>query len=162
MKQILFFVFLFLIKVSVFAQQKDTTTKEFTVLIGEKTTTITPTSDSTKIFTVVQEPAKFPGGLSGWSKYLQTNLNVDLGAKYVKIPKGMKEVRQIVQVQFLVDTLGNISNVKVLNPKEIHPKLVKESIRVIKEGPNWSPAKQNGKKVMYRHTQTITWVISDE
>jgi len=133
-----------------FAQKKDTITKD------------TTTNDSTEVFTVVQVPASFPGGLPGWSKYLSANLNVDLGAQYVKIPKGQKEARQIVQVQFIVDTLGNISNVQAVNTKGIHPKLIKEAIRVIKEGPNWFPAMQNGKKVMYRHSQTITWVVTEE
>jgi len=134
----------------------------FAFAFAQKKGNITTTNDTTEVFTVVEEPASFPGGLPAWSKYLSTNLNVDLGAQYVKIPKGQKEVQQIVQVQFIIDTLGNISNVRAVNTKGIHPKLIKESIRVIKEGPNWSPAKLNGKKVMYRHLQSISWVITNE
>lgn len=162
MKKNLSVIFGILIILNVQAQQKDTISKKFVVSINDKSATIYPENDSTKVFTVVQVPAMFPGGLPGWTKYLKSNLNVDLGARYVKIPKGVKEVKQIVKVQFLVDTLGKISNILVLNPNEVHPKLAKEAIRVIKEGPDWSPAKQNGKKVTYRHTQTVTWVISQE
>jgi protein TonB len=37
-----------------------------------------------------------------------------------------------------------------------------EAIRVIKRGPNWKPAVQNGRNVIYRHKQGITFVVQDE
>ena len=45
-------------------------------------------SVANKTTMVVQIESEFPGGVSGWVKYLQANLNADLGSKVIKIPKG--------------------------------------------------------------------------
>ena len=37
-----------------------------------------------------------------------------------------------------------------------------EAVRVMKLSPNWIPAKQNGKPVLYKNKQTITYSISEE
>jgi len=37
-----------------------------------------------------------------------------------------------------------------------------EAIRVIKKGPNWKPAIQNGREVIYRHKQNITFRVSED
>ena len=36
-----------------------------------------------------------------------------------------------------------------------------EAIRVIKKGPNWKPAVQNGRNVNYRHIQNIIFVVAE-
>jgi len=118
-------------------------------------------ADTSKEFTTVQVEAKFPNGVKGWQKYLEANLNADLGAKYLKPKKG-ETITQQAMISFLVDTSGNISEVQILNPGDVHRKLAAESIRVIKEGPKWIPATQNGKKVIYRQKQLITWQVSGE
>lgn len=116
-------------------------------------------NDYDKEFKKVDVEAKFPGGQQGWIKYLQKNLNADLGAEYLN-PKKHKPVRQTVIVSFLVDKEGKITEVKVLNENEVHPKLAEEAIRVIKQGPDWIPAEQDGRKVIYRQKQSITWEAS--
>ncbi|MCE3283081.1 MAG: ferric siderophore transport system, periplasmic binding protein TonB [Chitinophagaceae bacterium] len=113
-----------------------------------------------RIFTVVQVEAQFPGGVSGWTKYVQENLNADLGAKYIPLRKGEKMAKQTAVVAFIVDKEGNISDVSVVNPGSIHRKLAEEAIRVIKNGPKWIPAMQNGRPVMSRKRQDITWVVT--
>ena len=119
-------------------------------------------NDTAKLFTVILVPPTFKGGAEGWRDYLQANLNTEIGTKYVKIPRGQKQVRQTAIVSFIIDTLGRTSQITLENLSEIHPKLAAESIRVIKDGPLWIPATQNGKKVIYRHIQNITWLISKE
>src|SRR5207247_2357815 len=109
--------------------------------------------DTCKEFKTVQIEAQFPGGQQAWIKYLQRNLNAELGAKYLKPKKG-ETVTQTVIVSFLVDKEGKIFEVEAVNPNEIHKKLAAEAVRVIKEGPNWIPAVQNGKKVIYRQKQS--------
>jgi protein TonB len=115
-----------------------------------------------KVFQVVQIEAEFPGGKSAWAKYLSSNLNAELGNKCIKIPKGQKQAKATAKVVFLVDKTGVISDVSVENAKEIHPELVKEAIRVIKEGPNFIPALQNGKNVAYKARQSITWMVEKD
>ena len=118
------------------------------------------TVNGDKVFYKVEKEAMFPGGPTGWRKYLEANLNVDLASKYMKLKRKEKIAQQTAKLQFIVDKEGNISNVTCINASEIHPKLVQESIRVIKEGPRWEPALQNGKHVIYQAIQYITWQVS--
>ncbi len=140
-------------------------------------------SVANKTTMVVQIESEFPGGVSGWVKYLQANLNAELGNKVIKIPKGQKNARVSVMVSFIVDKKGNISEVTVDNEKNLPNKLVKEAIRVIKEGPKWIPAQQSAvldipglteqervdatikkglAKVVSRKRQAITWQVDKE
>lgn len=113
------------------------------------------------VFTKVDKEAKFPGGAEGWKRYLETNLNAGLG-KYIKLKKGEKLGQQTVKVQFLVGKDGTISQVVAVNKNEVHHKLADEGVRVIKEGPSWIPAEQNGRKVIYQAIQYITWQVAEE
>jgi protein TonB len=119
----------------------------------------TDTIDGKVVFTVVQVQAQFPGGTEGWRKYLEKNLNANLGAEYIPLKRKQKSAKQTVTVSFIVDTEGTISEVMVMNGNEVHPKLAEEAIRVIKSGPKWIPATQNGKNVAYRQKQNISWIV---
>lgn len=110
--------------------------------------------DYDKIFTVVEIPAHFPGGADGWRKYLERNLNRDIA-----VQNGAPLGTYIVQVSFVVDKSGFISDVKAQNDPGYGTK--EEAIRVIKNGPNWEPAVQNGRNVNYRHVQNIVFVVAD-
>ncbi len=104
--------------------------------------------DYEKVFTKVENPAEFPGGQSEWARYLQKNLRYPDEA----IENGTQAV---VRVSFIVDKEGNISEVQALNnPGD---GLSDEAVRIIKRGPKWKPAEQNGRKVIYRHIQAITF-----
>ncbi|MES2371237.1 MAG: hypothetical protein V4557_01575 [Bacteroidota bacterium] len=137
-------------------------------------------------FIAIQYPAAFRGGLKGWTAYLEKNLNRDLGAKYIKVRKGDTLVKQTVILTFTVQPSGLVSDVAAepsAKGAELHPKIAAEAIRVVAEGPRWEPAQQetfeivNGKlpmqeilarkkrgfkKVLYRHKQSITFVVSVE
>jgi protein TonB len=54
-----------------------------------------------------------------------------------------------------VDREGNISEVQSLN--DPGDGLAEEAVRIIKKGPKWKPAEQNGRKVIYRHIQAVTF-----
>jgi len=117
---------------------------------------------SANVFTVVEKEARFPGGAEGWRRYLESNLNANLAAKCIKLKRGEKFAQQTVVVQFIVDKTGNVSNVSVRNPGEVHRKLGEEAVRVIKEGPRWVPAEQNNKKVIYQALQYVTFQVAVE
>jgi protein TonB len=108
-----------------------------------------------KTFYVVQNPAEFPGGLPAWSKYLERNLNRDL-----PINNGAPAGKYTVVVSFTVDKNGVISDVLAENNPGYGTDL--EAIRVIKKGPSWKPAVQNGRNVIYRHKQSITFQVAEE
>ncbi len=111
--------------------------------------------DYDKVFTVVQIPAEFPGGIPAWTKYLERNLNRDL-----PVENGAPPGKYTVIVSFIVDKNGGISEVKAENDPGYGTK--DEAVRVIKRGPNWKPAVQNGRQVIYRHKQSITFMVSEE
>jgi protein TonB len=111
--------------------------------------------DYDKIFTVVQIPAEFPGGLPAWAKYLERNLNRDL-----PVENGAPSGKYTVVVSFIVAKDGKISDVVAENDPGYGTKA--EAVRVITRGPSWKPAVQNGRNVIYRHKQSITFMVSEE
>ncbi|HQR92208.1 MAG: energy transducer TonB [Bacteroidetes bacterium 24-39-8] len=111
--------------------------------------------DYDKVFTVVQIPAEFPGGLPAWTKYLERNLNRDL-----PVNNGAPPGKYTVVVSFIVDKNGGISEVQAENDPGYGTK--EEAVRVIKKGPSWKAAVQNGRNVIYRHKQSITFMVSEE
>lgn len=111
--------------------------------------------DYDKVFTVVQIAAEFPGGLPAWTKYLERNLNRDL-----PVENGAPPGKYTVVVSFIVSKDGSISEVSAENDPGYGTKA--EAIRVITKGPKWKPAVQNGRNVIYRHKQSITFQVSEE
>ena len=105
-----------------------------------------------EILDVVQVEASFPGGDKKWIQYLERNANGDV-ATANEAPVGT----YTVMVQFVVDTLGNISNVRALTAHGYG--MEKEAIRVIQKGPHWVPAKQNGHLVKAYRRQPITFRV---
>jgi protein TonB len=111
--------------------------------------------DYDKVFTVVQIAAEFPGGLPAWAKYLERNLNRD-----VPVENGAPPGKYTVIVSFIVSKDGSISDVVAENDPGYGTKA--EAVRVITKGPKWKPAVQNGRNVIYRHKQSITFLVSEE
>ena len=102
-----------------------------------------------------QVPAQFKGGLKEWSNYLGEHLNSDIPAK-----KNAPAGKYTVVVIFIVDLNGDVVNVEAENDPGYGTK--QEAIRVIKKAPRWHPAIKNGKPVIYRHRQSITFVVSEK
>lgn len=106
-------------------------------------------------FVSVQIPAEFPGGIKEWQRFLERNLNSDLPTEN-GAPTGV----YTVTVSFVVDTEGKVSDVKAENDPGYGTK--DEAIRVIRKGPKWVPANQNGRPVVYRHKQMITFKVTEQ
>lgn len=135
-----------------------------------------------KSYLRIAKAAEFRGGNMGWITYLEKNLQTDLGTRYVKMKRSDSIARQSVVVNFLVNATGIISDVSA-DKTDTHPKLVGEAIRVVRDGPRWEPARMDlfeiiqGKiplqqikeknktgftRVIYRHKQSITFVVTKE
>ena len=110
--------------------------------------------DYDKEFKTVQIEAQFPGGQAAWLKYLQRNLNADAPTE-----NGAPPGSYTVIVSFLVDKNGNISEVQALNDPGYGT--ATEAVRVIKKGPAWTPAVQNGRQVIYRQKQSVTFQVNE-
>ena len=112
-------------------------------------------NDEDKIFTKVENEAQFPGGQAAWVRYLQKNLNantpVDNGA-----PSGTFQVI----VKFIVSKDGSISDVQAESKHGYG--MEEEAVKIIKRGPKWSPALQNGRNVNAYRRQPITFVVEEQ
>jgi len=111
--------------------------------------------DENKIFEKVEIEATFPGGTAAWRKYLEKNLRAEIATE-----NGAPAGTYTVNVRFVVDKEGNISDVRALTSHGFG--IEDEAVRAIKKGPRWSPGNQNGRAVNSYHTQPITFVVTEE
>ncbi|HRI20091.1 MAG TPA: energy transducer TonB [Panacibacter sp.] len=103
---------------------------------------------------VIQTEAKFPGGIAGWTKYLERTLNTA-----VPIENGAPAGTYSVMVSFTVDKDGNVSDVQALNDPGYGT--AEEAVKAIKKSRQWIPAFQNGRNVTYRQKQSVTFVVTE-
>lgn len=111
--------------------------------------------DENKIFEKVEIEAQFKGGEGAWRKYLERNLNPS-----APVDNGAPEGTYTVYVQFVVSKDGSISDVKALTNHGYG--MEAEAVRVIKKGPAWTPAIQNGRSVNAYRKQPITFQVQSE
>jgi len=111
--------------------------------------------DENKIFEKVEVEASFPGGDGAWRKFLERNLRGDVASE-----NGAPSGTYTVVVQFVVDKEGNVSDVKALTSHGYG--MEDEAVRVIKKGPQWKPAIQNGRNVKAYRRQPITFQIEEQ
>jgi protein TonB len=109
--------------------------------------------DYDKVFTKVEIEASFPGGDAGWNRYIQRELEKEVDALTDDGNFGT------CTVQFIVDKEGNVSQVEALTMKGT--KLAELAVKVIKKGPKWTPAQQNGRQVTAYRRQNITFKPAD-
>lgn len=131
---------------------------------AQDTTQSKPSNSTDSSLNNLTYEAQFPGGRAEWSKYLQRNLNTNLGKRYLVIPKGKTTAKVKVIVSFVIGTSGDITEAKVVKtePENIHQVFLVEALRIIEKSPQWIPAIQKGKLVKFRYEQPITWMVRDE
>jgi len=99
---------------------------------------------------IVEEMPSYPGGESERLKFLST---------HIRYPKSATEIgiQGTVYFQFVVDTKGNITDVKIL--RGIGGECDEEALRVIKMMPKWNPGKQNGRTVRVLFNMPVSFKI---
>ena len=110
--------------------------------------------DENKVFNKVEVEASFPGGESAWRRYLQNNLDAN-----TPIDNGAPEGTYSVIVRFIVSRDGSISDV-VAETKHGYG-MEAEAVKIIKKGPKWTAALQNGRNVNAYRRQPITFVVAE-
>lgn len=99
------------------------------------------TEPNKKVFEKVEIEPSFPGGTEKWNQYLEYALNKSVPAEN-KAPKG----DYTVVIQFTVNLDGTIRDIKPLTRHGFG--MEEEAMRVLKMGPKWLPAVQNGIQVV--------------
>jgi periplasmic protein TonB len=121
--------------------------------VGEGTGQTKGDADDNTPFTTVQVEAKYKGN---WRSFLERSLRADVPQEN-GAPAGRNYT---VIVSFIVDKDGTVSQVKAENDPGYGT--AQEAVRVIKSSGKWVPAIQNGRNVVYRQRQQITFQVLDE
>lgn len=108
-----------------------------------------------RVFDKVDIEARFPGDMTGWRRFLEKNLNANVPADN-GAPCGM----YTVFVQFVVDKLGNVSDIKALTSNGYG--MEEEVVKVIKRSGAWTPASQNGRPVKAYRKQPVTFILTGD
>ena len=111
--------------------------------------------DENKVFNKVEVEASFPGGDAAWGRYLKNNLDAN-----VPVENEAPEGTYTVIVRFIVSRDGSIS--EVVPETKLGYGMEAEAVKIIKKGPNWKPALQNGRNVNAYRRQPITFVVSGQ
>lgn len=108
--------------------------------------------DENIIFTTVERPAEYPGGVVALSQFLSANI------QYPDLAAVIGGIEGRVVVQFVVEKDGSISYIKIARGK--HPLLDVEAARVVKSITEpFTPAMQNGKNVRYWFTLPLNFKL---
>lgn len=114
--------------------------------------TKTKKNEDDKIFVQSEQEAEFVGGNAAWANYLRQYLNPDMAKD-----EGWKPGTYNVMIKFIVEKDGSISDVAAENYTNTN--VAKKCIGIIKHGPNWKPATQNGHIVKAYKRQPITFLV---
>jgi protein TonB len=109
------------------------------------------TEDYEKTFLKVEIESEYPGGPAAWKRYLNKNFHYP--------EEGISnEIQGVVTVLFIVDKVGNVSDVQAVSGPE-GGGLREEAIRVIRKSGAWIPAEQNGRKVKSYKKQDVVFKL---
>ena len=86
------------------------------------------------------------------NKHVNTNFNLN-------VTEGMAPGKKRIFVQFKIDTIGYVKDVKARGPSKI---LEEEAIRVVNTLPQFVPGKQKGKVVTVPYSLPIVFQVADK
>jgi len=109
-------------------------------------TTPDPFGETGKIFTEVEKAAEFPGGAQVMKDFLRSRLNNDPEVKSNK-----KSYKGKAGIRFIVYQQGSVGAFAIDDKSGGNEKLAGKLIEYLKRGPQWEPARQNGKIVKVWH-----------
>lgn len=109
--------------------------------------------ETSPIFTKTEKAPAFPGGDSAWTKYLIKNLNAN-----IPVQEGWKPGVYKIVVSFIVRTDGSIADIRTND--YIGSRTSEHCIDLIRKGPKWIPALQNGHAVNSYRKQPITFMVN--
>ncbi|GAB3173466.1 energy transducer TonB [Telluribacter humicola] len=116
---------------------------------GASSTTIVSQADTT-VYTVVESPPEFPGGISSLRHYIERNSKLPIAAK-----KGKNTIT--IGLKLLVERDGQISAVEVMEVDGVEgrkqEKYEQEARRIVSGMPRWKPGSQDGRRL-----RTYFWV----
>ena len=107
------------------------------------------------VFVKAEKEPSFPGGEKAWNDYLIKNLDANTPVK-----NGCPPGTFTIYIQFIVGRDSTIRDVRALTSHGYG--MEEEAMKLIKKGPKWIPAMQNGFLVSCYRKQPITFVIAKQ
>ena len=116
---------------------------------GSITTSVpeVPTDDN-HLFQVVECMPEFPGGMKRCMDFIQKEMRYPEEAKNAGI-------QGRVILQFIIEKDGTPAQPRIV--RSVHPLLDKEALRIIRQMPEWTPGKQDGKPQRVLYTIPISF-----
>jgi protein TonB len=105
-----------------------------------------------EIFTIVEEQAEFPGGISALQKYLVNQIQPNFPAMAREAGISGK-----CFLKFVVNEDGAVSNVEILKGVPGCPDCDKLAVNTVKAMPKWKPAKMTGRSVKCYYNLPISF-----
>ena len=102
---------------------------------------------------IFEKEPSFPGGVKGWTSFLQRTLNYPDEA----LNRG---IQGVVKIEFVVNKDGTLADFIVLNSPDLS--LSREVLRIMSKSPKWEPAIQFNEPVKYTHIQAISFYAQRE
>lgn len=128
-----------LLNITTFLQHPD---EPYTVIMYRK--------NSTRIYSVVEEMPKYPGGMKAFVNYLKRKL--------VYPPQAKKEnLEGVVAVQFVVEKDGRITSPTVV--RSLRADMDSAALTAIRNMPNWIPAREHGMRVRCKYSVPVQFKI---
>ena len=104
---------------------------------------------------VVDKIPEFPGGEPAMIRFIQKNTHVPF--EYLD-----EEISKTVYISFVVDSTGNIYEIKAANTIDAYPKLADAARKTVTKMPNWIPGQQHGRNVAVRLTLPIKFSVKKD
>ena len=96
-----------------------------------------------------------PPGQGVWQKFLEKNIHPETPADH-----GARPGLYTVIVSFMVDTTGKVYDVQI--EKDPGYGTAEDVLKAFKHPPVWPPATREGQKVVYRHKQSINYMVTQQ
>lgn len=102
------------------------------------------------VLTVVDQQPEYPGGVQAMYKFLGESIRYPA-------EDSKNRIQGKVYLTFVIGSTGKIRDVEIV--KGVSDSLDKESMRVIKAMPKWTPGRKDGKAVAVRYNLPISFVL---
>ena len=122
------------------------------IVIEEVKVVQQPVVEEKKVYDFLEQMPEYPGGVKNLYKYLGDNI------KYPRMARD-NGIEGTVYIKFVVDDKGAVSQAHVV--RSIGAGCDEEALRVVKEMPNWTPGRQNGKPAAVWYTDPVKFTLGD-
>ena len=100
------------------------------------------TTDTSKIYDIVEQDAEFPGGADSLRSYIIDNIRMNSIIEFSD-----KEMYNRVIVRFVVNKDGVVERAAIERSGDYCPPCNKEALRLVRSMPKWSPGIVNSQPV---------------